>query len=171
MQQIFKIFDTNRDNYLNFRELLYSLDSAHNRDIMNKIKLMFQIFSTKKPEIAPQNLATIFDDLTTMFPTVIIPSQVKKKMVAECFWQKSVGSGDLDTSNNILDAKGETDPNTSPRVDPDSGMRLGPDKMNWPHMGKVDRVNSDKLVYKTSPVPEEENEDLEDFIDGGSIKK
>lgn len=170
MQQIFKIFDTNQDDYLNFRELLYSLDSAHNRDIMNKIKLMFQIFSIKKTEIEPKNLRTIFDDLTTMFPTVIIPNQIKKKMVAECYSQKSARSNDLCTSNINLDSKGEADIDASPRVELDSG-RGDPGEIAWPHVPKVDRVNSDKLPYKTFAVMEEKSEDLEEYMDGTSTKK
>lgn len=172
MRQIFQIFDINEDNFLNFRELLYSLDSATNGDMMNRIKLMFQIFSAKKPEIAPKSFETIFDDIMTMFPTIKIPKDMRNKMIEECYTVNSVSENDLESniSGGVVDRE-KTYPRLSPRTHIGPTKESKVDKLKWEQVTGTNKIQSDKLVYKTVPVPEEKSEDLEEYIDGGSTKK
>jgi len=70
---------------LNFKELIYSLDNANNGDLMNKIKLMFQIFSKDEKDISYDALSTVMSDLTNIFPAVKLDDKTITSMVDECF--------------------------------------------------------------------------------------
>lgn len=141
VRRIFTVMDSNKDDQLNFDELLYSLDSTINGDLLDKIKFMYHICGKGGPNITNKDLIELINDIKNTFPTVIIPKEVLENMIQNCFDAKRSISFDLGRAKNL-----------------NYGTQYRENNVN---QDSKDLSKPPKTDYENAFVPEED----EDFID------
>lgn len=83
---MFRIFDTNNDKVINFREFIITFATFLNETIDKQIKLSFKIYDPKdKGFVTKDSLKTILKDAVKGLGTCILPDELLDEIVEDTF--------------------------------------------------------------------------------------